>query len=218
VWLGVGLGAIAGFVVGFGAATRLSPGETAPPLAGEPPTSPGVPGRAPPAESTSGPSATVDELRRQLAVQTALNAAWETELYGSPIPWPADLPEKYTAAGYEAHVRAIVADCNPATTLTGFECGEPPCYALLRPPATGSDFESALSACSGWRELYGGSVTLATETVDCGDGRTEGIQILAPRWDGFDDPDDPGDGFATNASKRFQARVAEIKASWVCAP
>jgi hypothetical protein len=145
----------------------------------------------------------------------------ELEIYGAPVTWPADTPAVFQPENFEKIVRRVLDECKVDVGAVRFECSEPPCYMVGRRAEEGfsSDdpwFEN-LMECPLWNESFpGGSLMMATDKVSCPDGSTEGFLMLAPGPDwlkaGLDEEGE------SNLSKRFEARTATAKESWVCRP
>ena len=171
---------------------------------------------APPAPAPPEPDLAAENaiLRKRLADR-------EAELRGTPIPWPTDLPEALTPAGFEARVREAVATCAPEVEVLGVECSEPPCLALLRAPRGRSPYgegrtwyDDLVNDCPAWTEAYTSSVGWASGPVECDDGTTDRYNVLG--WSSALAPDLFPPEAQENLGKRFSSRVDEIRRAWFC--
>ena len=100
--------------------------------------------------------------------------------------------------------------------ILGFDCTEPPCLAMLRPPR-GNWWDDLVNLCPQWVDHYGSSVSSSSQSVTCGDGSKEHVQLLGWSRGLIDDTHPMTDEETENATKRFRARIAEAKAAWRCA-
>ena len=145
----------------------------------------------------------------------------EIETSGTPIPWTDDIPAAYRPEAFERNVREAVATCAPNVEIVGFACSEPPCLVLLRPPGPASGdgptwYDALVNTCPAWVDRYTSSVDSANGVATCPDGTEESYHLLGASYTLAD----PSRTFTReeqeNRSKRFQARIREIKANWAC--
>lgn len=178
---------------------------------------------AKPAPSAPAPTGPTGDLAADNARLTQENALLQTmlsdlelEYRGTPVAWTDDIPAVYRQPAFERTVRDAVAACAPDLDVVGFECSEPPCFALLR-PSRDDWWDRLVNNCPAWRDAYTNSVSSASGTATCPDGTTERYQVLGWSY-GLVAP--PG-GFTAedeeNRGKRFTARIDEIERNWACA-
>ena len=130
-----------------------------------------------------------------------------------PVAWPDGRPEKFTEAGLRGLLEQGLQDCDVPAELVGFECGEPPCVALLRTSDDGWH-DALVNNCATWTEAYGTTVSMDTGRADCGGGDEEAYALLSPydhEWREELDKEESG-----NLGDRLQERWAAIKADWEC--
>jgi hypothetical protein len=214
IWMAAGAGALVTVVLYEGTAVvwaedepqTLQPGERV--QVGTQPPDPAVP---------QAPGPVIPDRIAALEAENALLKTMleqlETEYRGTPIPWPADLPEALTPAGFERNVRAALEQCAPDVELLGFECQEPPCFALLRPSK--KDWWGRLvNQCPAWVDHYTNSVASASGSVQCEDGREEVYHMLG--WSSQLLERELSEEERENQSKRFDARIDELRSNWKC--
>jgi hypothetical protein len=206
------------FALGF-AAGRLTLAPTPPATAtvapAEKPTATRSPGRKPRVEPVPG-----DELGTAKAEAAAWKALYDglaLEVYGEPVPFPADTPEMHTERGFRAVLDEVLRDCDVPGELVSMDCSEYPCMARFRevPNEAGVTSFGQITHCPAWADRYGPAATMSHSSVDCGDGRLERLLILSAHWE---------EGYARlnaeddNLQKRLGARWEETEEQWACAP
>jgi len=217
VLLGAGLGAVVGAFLPRPPAPGITP-------AGE--------GSTPPARTqvirhgASAAGACDDEtvheelvaLRALASLLEAQVADLEHELYGEVPAWPADTPPAHQPAAFRENLAEALDACDVPVDLVDVRCAEPPCYALLRRDELNfSDSDPwivALRDCAPWQAAYGDGLSLATDTVRCGD-RAEGFTMLSASPDWLVDWEDEPERAAALA-QRFDARLREARDGWPC--
>ena len=159
----------------------------------------------------------------ELATAHARIAQLEQELYGKPAAWPENTPDLADPENYARELERVLQECNVQVDVQGYDCTEPPCYAILRrtEPAfsDSDDWWSTLKDCDDWNATYSRSVGLTTDVVHCPDGSQEGFTMLtvSPR----DEPNwlmgkEPDRSVIENADKRRRARKKAAMESWRC--
>ncbi len=154
------------------------------------------------------------DLQSEIDSLERLARAYEEELYGTPIPWPDEVPEPLSPDGFPAQVRTAVEACGGGVDLVAFDCSEPPCFALLRPRDEGWR-EALIHDCPQWHEIYGKTTSGASFAVECADGSEERVEMVGiPLKEvlGTDAQVEPG-----NSMKRLRARLTEQELRWSCA-
>jgi len=153
----------------------------------------------------------IGQLNEEIAQVEALNRTYETELNGSPHPWPDDLPEKLTPAGFEAQVTAAIEECGVEVDLVGFDCEEFPCLLALR-DGEENWWSKLTTSCQAWVDSYGvGASGSMGVWVDCGDGRREEFGVIMANVDGLLDLDDEAsDELVPDPKSRLSAPALPI--------
>ena len=147
----------------------------------------------------------------------------EQELYGKPTAWPDNTPSLADPENYARELERVLQECNVQMDVRGYDCTEPPCYAILRRNELGfsesDDWWSTLKDCDDWNATYSPSVGITTAVIDCPDGRQEGFTMLTvqpkedPSWLMGAKPDR---SVTENAEKRRKARKQIAMESWRC--
>ncbi len=170
----------------------------------------------------SGPSRTVEIIRddcdcpepeegltrceREVALRDRVIESLERDLYGEPIDWPEEVPERFDPAFFEREVPRILEDCGASESLVEIDCEEPPCIVMLRP----GEEMSLLSQCAAWNDTYGSTISMATGKVDCPSGTEERYVSMSPYWEGL------GEQEQENYATRMGARWKQIEIDWPC--
>jgi len=155
----------------------------------------------------------IARLEGDLALQKLRKETLEHELYGEPLAWPEEIPERYEPDWFQENFRQAVAACAPDVEIVGFDCSEPPCLVQLRGGDDGW-WDRLINECPGWADLYGTRVGSASGSIECAGGGEERYRILGPGVAGWLD-DDPE--AKENRRKRWAQRTEEIRYHWVCA-
>jgi len=179
----------------------------------------------------------VAELERQAGLQEAMLEGYRFEKYGKPTPFPDNPPPQYRDE-FEVTIRKAVTELEgDGIELTGVDCKEWPCIALIRNEDQ-SGHQSGLTGTATWRKSFGGSVRSGySGFAECGDGRKERIELVSPPWDGktdlhnlsedhwnkdmdrrFKEKNFERSEWQKNLSKRLRARWDELRSSWHCRP
>lgn len=162
------------------------------------------------------PAEDANSLRAENALLRKIAEDLERELHGFPIAWPTDTPPAQREA-FVANVTAALEACAVDSDLVGSDCSEPPCYVMLR--NHDEDFwDRFVNNCPGWVTHYTNAVSMASDEIDCGDGRTENALLLGSNWYYSTQIDDVDAEAKENFNRRLQTRVDEMKARWTCAP
>lgn len=219
VALGFGLGVLAGLE--WADRPGIDPPIAPPPIPDEPdPPGPDLGVRpsppAPVCPDSSGLQGELDDARRRienlqarLALAQVVERGYRGELYGTPVPWPDEVPEHLSARGFQAILAQSLDACQVPAELIDFACDEAPCLAMLR-PAKIDWIWSLIRDCPTWGERFRRVPLQHDFWVTCGD-RSERVVVLAPFWKDF-----PGDRQAM--LKRLAARVEQIRSGWQCGP
>lgn len=201
-WTGVIVLAVAGLVGGLLYGRRVDPAVSA-----------GADG------STGDPE--VDALRTRVAEledrvrqHEKLIAAYEEDLGGGPVPWPDEVEERFSPAGFTARAEAAFAECGIPGDLVAVDCAEAPCLMVVRL----HEFDAMgelLTDCPAWSRHYLPITTGTQFEVTCPGGGAETVAVrgipiatvlgLDPRTPGIDE------------RERLDARTQRIRASWRCA-
>ena len=148
-------------------------------------------------------------LRARLTLAQVVEQGYRGELYGTPVPWPDEVPEHLTPAGFQALLAESLDACQVPAELLDFACEEAPCLAMLKP--TQADWIwSLIRDCPTWGERFRRVPLQHDFWVTCGD-ESRRVVLLAPFWKDF-----PGDRQAM--LKRLAARVEQIRSGWQCDP
>jgi hypothetical protein len=150
-------------------------------------------------------------------------AELELELYGTPTVWPDDTPYLADPDNYAREFARAVDECDVPVDVVGYDCSEPPCYAILRRDE--SDFSGSaawwntMNECPYWQQRYARGVGMSTDSIDCEDGHLEEFTMLAVAP--VDDPDwlisaasDRSE--LENFSKRIEVRRRSARDAWHC--
>jgi len=136
------------------------------------------------------------------------------EHLGDPVEWPDEVAPMTSPDEFEAQLARAIEACDPGVRLIGTECAEPPCLAML-------DIEDPkwhgklINDCPEWHEHYSRSIASASGKVECPDGSTQRFQLIGASGSlVLGDPADETE--RKNRSKRFSARIDEIKRNWNC--
>jgi len=205
---------------GFGLAVGWStaPDEALRPAVVPPPGQRTVAGHRPVPKGTDRDTdamrAHAEQLQSDVDQYISLTRTYELELYGEPLEWTDDIQARYLPPSFEHNVRAILRQCDVGMELAGFDCSEPPCYALL----IGEEGGTSIAECPRWLELYGGTVSSSSLGIECGDGSTMRGLMVAPHIPGLWDDQDEERGFDANSWKRFSKRTTDARLRIACPP
>ncbi len=155
----------------------------------------------------------IDILKAEKAVLEKLLADMQVEFKGTPISWTDDIPELLRPEAFKANVEEAIDDCEPDVELVGFDCTEPPCFAILRPDSA-DWWDGLVNSCPAWTDNYTSSVASASFNAVCADGSEERVQMLG--WSSHLLPDEGTAEDKENRNKRFSARIDETKLGWTC--
>jgi hypothetical protein len=157
--------------------------QTAPPPQNETAASPVVPVQ-PPLECPEVdclPEGDIDALRMQQGLlEKMLEDALDAER-GTPLRWPEELPEAFTAEGYEEAWLAAIEECNLAVELVDMHCDEPPCLAVLRGEGEGW-YEDLWEDCPRFSEAYPKKGAQYFWDIDCPEGVVQGAAMAWSPW------------------------------------
>ena len=159
----------------------------------------------------------------ELATARARIAQLEQELHGKPMAWPENTPDLADPENYARELERVLQECNVQVDVRGYDCTEPPCYAILRRNELGfsesDDWWSTLKGCDDWNATYAPGVGITAASIDCPDGSQEGFAMLTvqprndPSWLMGAEPDR---SMTENAEKRRRARKQAAMESWRC--
>lgn len=165
--------------------------------------------------------ATLAEREAELELARATIAELERELYGVPLAWDDSIPTTHQPDFVTRNIERAMQECGVTARLVGFDCDEPPCFALLDttpdPDDPGSNGHGALVDCPAWKEPWGVSVSHASDQVTCPDGSTRRFSLISPGtervdvdWETFltRERTDEDRADAENRMKRMLARAA----------
>ncbi len=139
--------------------------------------------------------------------------ARQEELGGpGPFPWPAGVDPKFRE-GFGPNVATAIQACRPKVELRFIDCSEPPCIAAMR-QKVGFDRDQLVWSCPSWLEVYGPTVSSATDVLTCEGGGRERIWLLSPHMAGWLDSLDEATREAHTA--RLYRRWEEMKTGWSC--
>ena len=168
------------------------------------------------------PATPVAEPPRDHALEDE-NAAQAAVISGAadfalPVQFPAGFPDAQRADVFRGVIDAAVRDCARGAKLAGVSCDEPPCIAVVG-LGTPTDHPAAVVDCAAWERTYGRSTGAGGfNTVDCGDGRQEMVELISPElesWDGWKQLDEDTRG---HIEARYAARVNRLLADYTCRP
>jgi hypothetical protein len=213
-------------------AAAAAPVEPAP-LPAPPPSPPGECNR----DELDWLRSRVTQLESQVGLQNAMLEGYRFERDGKPTSFPDDPPPQYREE-FESTIQKAISELEgDGLELTGVDCKEWPCIALIR-KGDGSGRQGSLTGTDTWRQSFGGSVRSGySGHVKCGDGRKERIELISPTWDGkadlhnlsedhwnkemdrrFQEKDFEQTEWQKNVSKRLHARWKALRESWQCRP
>ncbi len=152
------------------------------------------------------PEEQVTRCEREVALRDRVIESLERDLYGEPIRWPEELPERFAPEFFEREVPRILEECGARESLVDIDCEEPPCIVMLRP----GEEMSSLSQCAAWNDTYGATVSMAMGKVECMDGSEERYVSMSPYWEGL------GEQEQENYATRMGARWKQIEIDWPC--
>lgn len=156
----------------------------------------------------------LEQLQQDTETYLALARGYEQELFGDPLLWTDDIDTRFEPQIFEPYVRNVLANCEIEMELVGFDCSEPPCYALM----IGEDVSRSIADCPRWQDLYGGTVSESNLTVTCSDGSTMQGVMVAPYIPSLWDDQDGAQGFESNRWKRFSKRTTDAQLRIECPP
>ena len=120
------------------------------------------------------PPATESACRARIELAAALGTARQLDQIGRPVPFPANLPEKYREAAFTAVVEKVLAECPElGLDLHKVDCTEFPCMASF----VGS--KSPVS-CEAWRAEYGDVHSMSSHVLVGADGERFSMQLVGP--------------------------------------
>lgn len=146
---------------------------------------------------------------RELDEEREVRQLLERELYGEPIPWPAEVPPERTESGYRAALTEVLATCRPTWTLGELDCAEPPCIAVIWP--SDARMEPPVD-CPPWVDRYGPTAQSAAQSVDCG-GKGRRLILLSPS---HLDPVPVAAVELENRARRIKSRWDELRHDAKC--
>ncbi len=215
--LALSIGAAAGWLTAYLSSPCASEPLSSRSPADPPDTPPGVPAGNPNSNTETSPQEAVlrgelASLESQLSMLQQAREAYETDLWGVPVPWPDDLPEKFQPEGFKKNVEAAIANCNVDAEVE-FNCAEPPCFMMVR---TQQDdwWSTFINNCPDWADNYGTAVSTSTKTLPCEDGSKERFRIVSPSVRTMLEFETDED--YKNWKRRWEFRKAEAELDWVC--
>lgn len=155
----------------------------------------------------------------ELARQTITEL--EVELYGVPVPWPDGLLPQYEPEFVQGEIRRAFEDCGVSAQLRGFDCDEPPCFAVVDTTDAEEAYDQLVASCPIWREAWGEGAMVLGQRLDCGDGVVRSLKLISPGArvaspEGGEPPHPSGaPAERDNVSKRHQIRM-EIAREHLC--
>jgi hypothetical protein len=150
-------------------------------------------------------------LRAELEAQGKLLAEYRQRIHGTMLAWPDDTPPAHRPEQVQSTLSDVLDGCELPAQLTGFDCQEPPCLAVMRLNDPGA-FRTGYKHCPQWNERFGGKYSMKNIRAPCKDGRTETIAIFHMVWDDLNES--PGE----NLHKRISRRREMIESGWKCLP
>ncbi len=168
------------------------------------------------AEGHLPPEATVAERPRHLVCDSVPSARpWVPASLGEPVRWTAKVPIELAPDRFRASLDEAVASCAPGLEVVTVACDEPPCLAALRsaPTLRPDPQMERLVGCGPWRVPLGPMVHRLRTSVDCGDGRAEWVELVAPT----PAPLRRAVG-EQRLSDRLSYRWTRLLGSWACRP
>ncbi len=169
--------------------------------------------------ATPGHGEAIDDQRAALEDETARQAELISNAadYTLAAAFPADLPQAHTPAVFRGVIDDAMRSCMTNAEVVALSCDEPPCLAAIRVPA--SDRPPAVFDCPAWQRVYGRSLGVGGfNTVDCGDGRQEMVEVIAPdleSWEGWQRLDADT---RRHIEARHDVRVTNLLAALRCRP
>jgi hypothetical protein len=90
-------------------------------------------------------------------------AAEHARLFGTPVPFPDDLPPEHLPDAFRANLARALAECDTGLALIDVDCREYPCLALFEGSGT-------LPNCPAWTDIYGNSSDFSAHSIATADG------------------------------------------------
>jgi hypothetical protein len=153
----------------------------------------------------------LEVLRAELIAQEKLLEEYQHRIHGTVLDWPADTPPAHRPEQVQSTLSNVLDACELPAHLSGFDCHEPPCLAVMRLDDPES-FRNGYKRCPEWNEHIGSRYSMKNVLASCGDGRTETIAIFHMVWD------DLNKSQGENLHKRISRRREIIESTWKCLP
>jgi hypothetical protein len=135
----------------------------------------------------------------------------------APMEWPKNTPPAFGPDQFKRLFRKIAQETEDEVDIVGIHCDEPPCLVFRRvPPVEDNkgwgDLFTPLQSTDTWKKHFPDSIGHQGAKAQCGDGRTETVQII------WLTPDEWDEHFIDDMLSRRWIRVREILDNWKCLP
>lgn len=154
--------------------------------------------------------AELTELNRMLRMQEGSISFLEEQLYGTPLDWSGEWDEKFLPEAFQTEFPSILTECGIESTIAGFDCSEPLCFAVLRVDTLSSVYDLGISECAAWNEVYGEGITVSKGSLRCQDGTEESFLFVGPHSKLAEDR-----GWS-NYAQRIKQRKDTFLYNWNC--
>ncbi len=135
----------------------------------------------------------------------------------APMKWPKNTPPAFGPDQFERLFRKIAQEAEGEVDIVGIHCDEPSCLFVRRVPAVKVSKEwrglfLQLKNTDTWKKHFPNNIGHQGAKAQCGDGRTESVQII------WLIPDEWDEHFVDDTEARRWIRVREILDNWKCLP
>ena len=166
-------------------------------------------------------STSCDELQRRVQWLEAEAAEQAVRISNdpyavTPVEFPKDFPESHRDGVFRRVLQDALRDCLSAYTLEAVNCDEPPCLAAIRIGAPVDD-PKAVFQCDSWKRVYGRSLGIGGfDTVDCGNGRQEMVEIISPDVEAWEGWNHLSDTTRRHIGRRLSSRAMRLLDDHAC--
>ena len=135
----------------------------------------------------------------------------------APMEWPKNTPPAFGPDQFGPLFKKIAEEAEGEVDIVGIHCDEPPCLFVRRVPTVKGgeklgELVMQLKKTDTWKEHFPNYMGHQGAEAQCGDGRTESVQII------WFTPDEWDEHFVDDILARRWIRVREILDNWKCLP